>query len=30
MNEDNPYKTFDGKATIISIDEKDLEKYFER
>lgn len=30
MKEDNPYKTFDGKATIISIDEKDLEKYFER
>lgn len=30
MNEDNPYKTYDGKATIISLVDKDLEKYFER
>lgn len=30
MNEDNPYKTYDGKATIISLVDKDLEEYFER
>lgn len=30
MKEENPYKTFDGKPTIISIEEKDLERYFER
>lgn len=27
---DNPYKTSDGKATLIKINEKDVEKYFER
>lgn len=30
MKEENPYKNYDGKPTIISIEEKDLEKYFER
>lgn len=30
MNEENPYRNYDGKPTIISIEEKDLEKYFER
>lgn len=30
MNEENPYKTYDGKPTIISLVDKDLEKYFER
>ncbi|WP_311481500.1 DNA mismatch repair endonuclease MutL [uncultured Anaerococcus sp.] len=30
MKEDNPYKTYDGKSTIISLEDKDLEKYFER
>lgn len=30
MKEDNPYKTYDGKPTIISLEDKDLEKYFER
>lgn len=30
MKEENPYKTYDGKATIISLEDKDLEKYFER
>lgn len=27
---DNPYKTFDGKAIILELTDKDLEKYFER
>lgn len=27
---DNPYKTNDGKPTLIKINEKDVEKYFER
>ena len=30
MKEENPYKTYDGNATIISLEDKDLEKYFER
>lgn len=30
LNEENPYKTYDGKPTIISLEDKDLEKYFER
>ncbi len=30
MKEENPYKNYDGKPTIISIEEKDLERYFER
>lgn len=30
LSEDNPYKTYDGKDTIISIEDKDLEKYFEK
>lgn len=30
MNEENPYKNYDGQATLIMIDSKDLEKYFER
>lgn len=30
MNEENPYRNYDGKPTIISIEEKDLERYFER
>lgn len=30
MEEENSYKTYDGKATIISLVDKDLEKYFER
>lgn len=30
MKEENPYKTYDGKATVISLEDKDLEKYFER
>lgn len=30
LSEDNPYKTYDGKDTIISIKDKDLEKYFEK
>ncbi|MEQ0487473.1 DNA mismatch repair endonuclease MutL [Anaerococcus murdochii] len=30
MKEENPYNTYDGNATIISLDDKDLEKYFER
>lgn len=30
MQEENPYNTYDGKATIIMMEEKDLEKYFER
>ena len=27
---DNPYKTFDGKATLIKISKRELERYFER
>ena len=27
---DNPYTTYDGKAVLVKIDEKDVEKYFER
>lgn len=27
---DNPYKTYDGKSTIIMIEEDELEKYFDR
>lgn len=27
---DNPYKTFDGKATLVKISERELERYFER
>ena len=27
---ENPYKTLDGKPTIIKVSEEDLEKYFER
>lgn len=27
---DNPYTTYDGKAVLIEINEKDVEKYFER
>ena len=27
---DNPYKTYDGKSTIIKVNKKDLEKYFDR
>lgn len=27
---DNPYKTYDGKAIIIELTDKDLERYFER
>lgn len=30
MKEENPYNTYDGNATIISLEDKDLEKYFER
>ena len=30
LSEDNPYKTYDGKDTIISIKDKELEKYFEK
>lgn len=30
MKEENPYNTYDGKSTVILIEEKDLEKYFER
>ena len=30
MKEDNPYKNYDGRPTIISLLDKDLEKYFER
>lgn len=30
MKKENPYKTYDGNATIISLEDKDLEKYFER
>lgn len=30
MKEENPYKTYDGNSTIISLEDKDLEKYFER
>ena len=30
MDEDNPYKNYDGQATLIMIESKDLEKYFER
>lgn len=26
----NPYKTFDGKATLVKISERELERYFER
>lgn len=27
---DNPYTTYDGKAVLVKIDEKEVEKYFER
>lgn len=27
---DNPYKTFDGKTILVSIEESEMEKYFER
>lgn len=27
---ENPYTTYDGKAVLVKIDEKDVEKYFER
>ena len=27
---ENPYKTYDGKSTIITIEENELEKYFDR
>ena len=30
LNLDNPYKTYDGKAIIIELTDKDLERYFER
>lgn len=30
MKEENPYNTYDGNSTIISLEDKDLEKYFER
>ncbi|MCW6678063.1 DNA mismatch repair endonuclease MutL [Anaerococcus sp. NML200574] len=30
MDEENPYKNYDGQATLIMIESKDLEKYFER
>lgn len=30
MDEENPYINYDGQATLIMIDSKDLEKYFER
>lgn len=30
MKEEDPYRTYDGKPTIITLEDKDLEKYFER
>ena len=30
MKEEDPYKNYDGKPTIVSIEEKELERYFER
>ena len=30
MDEENPYKNYDGQATLIMLESKDLEKYFER
>lgn len=30
MKEEDPYRTYDGKPTIITLEDKDLKKYFER